>query len=130
MEAPKPLKLDLGCGLSKKEGFLGVDRRKFDGVDIVHDLLVKPWPWADNCVDEVYCSHFLEHLDPNRHNPERVRFMNELYRVMKSGAKCTIITPHWASNRAYGDFTHADKPVSEMFYFYSFQGMAAALRAG
>ena len=40
MEGPKPLKLDLGCGLSKKEGFLGVDRRKFDGVDIVHDLLV------------------------------------------------------------------------------------------
>jgi hypothetical protein len=44
--------------------------------------------------------------------------MNEACRIMKPGAKMTIITPHWASNRAYGDFTHADKPVSEMFYYY------------
>jgi hypothetical protein len=44
--------------------------------------------------------------------------MNELWRVLLPGGKATIITPHWASNRAYGDFTHADKPVSEMFYAY------------
>jgi hypothetical protein len=44
--------------------------------------------------------------------------MNEAYRVMKEGAKATIVTPHWASNRAYGDFTHAWPPVSEMFYYY------------
>ncbi len=116
--APQPLKLDLGCGTRKREGFLGVDRRKFDGVDIVHDLMVMPWPWDDNSVEEVYCSHLLEHLDHNRHNPERVRFMNELYRILKPGGKATIVTPHWASNRAYGDFTHADKPVSEMFFYY------------
>lgn len=116
--APQALKLDLGCGTRKREGFLGVDRRKFDGVDIVHDLMVMPWPWDDNSVEEVYCSHLLEHLDHNRHNPERVRFMNELYRILKPGGKATIVTPHWASNRAYGDFTHADKPVSEMFFYY------------
>ena len=44
--------------------------------------------------------------------------MNELWRVLVPGGTATIITPHWASNRAYGDFTHADKPVSEMFYAY------------
>lgn len=114
----KPIKLDIGCGINKKEGFQGMDRRKFDGVDIVHDVMVFPWPFKDQTVAEVHCSNFLEHLDHNRHNPERVKFMNELYRVMHIGAKATIITPHWCSNRAYGDFTHADKPVSEMFYFY------------
>jgi hypothetical protein len=72
----------------------------------------------DNSVAEAYCSHFLEHLDHNQVKPERVRFMNELWRVLVPGGKATIITPHWASNRAYGDFTHADKPVSEMFYHY------------
>lgn len=112
------LKLDLGCGKGKQAGFLGVDRRPFEGVDIVHDLLVMPWPWENDSVSEVYCSHFLEHLDHNRRNPERVRFMNELYRILTPGGKATIITPHWASNRAYGDFTHADKPVSEMFWYY------------
>jgi hypothetical protein len=111
-------KLDLGCGPNKREGFIGVDRREFPGVDRIVDLTTTPWPWPDNSVEEVYCSHFLEHLDHNAHNPQRVRFMNELYRVMKVGGKATIITPHWCSNRAYGDFTHADKPVSEMFYYY------------
>jgi hypothetical protein len=44
--------------------------------------------------------------------------MNELYRILIPGGKATIITPHWASNRAYGDFTHAWPPVAEMFYYY------------
>ncbi len=44
--------------------------------------------------------------------------MNELWRVLIPGGIATIITPHWASGRAYGDFTHADKPVAEMFYAY------------
>lgn len=112
------LRVDLGCGKNKKEGFLGVDRRKFDGVEIVLDITKFKWPWENDSVDEVHCSHFLEHLHHNQDKPERVKFMNELYRVMKPEAKATIITPHWASCRAYGDFTHADKPVSEFFWYY------------
>jgi hypothetical protein len=27
-----PIKLDLGCGAAKRPGFIGVHRRKFDGV--------------------------------------------------------------------------------------------------
>ena len=42
--ALEALRLDLGCGPHPKEGFTGVDSRKFPGVDIVHNLL-KPWPW-------------------------------------------------------------------------------------
>ena len=132
---PPVIKLDLGCGKSRQPGFLGVDRRKFEGVDFVTDLTSKTWffdvnvggictkeeeGWKlpDSSVTEVHCSHFLEHLNHNQEDPARVRFMNELYRVLIPGGKATIITPHWASNRAYGDFTHADKPVSEMFYYY------------
>jgi hypothetical protein len=111
--APKPLKLDIGCGKNKKEGFIGVDSLALDGVDIVHDLRT-PWPWADQSVDEIHCSHFLEHLTAQ----ERVHFMNEAWRVMKVGAKAAVITPHWASNRAYGDPTHQWPPVSEMFFYY------------
>ena len=141
VEAPV-IKLDLGCGKNKNPGFLGVDRRNFDGVDVVCkdltkstwifdsnvsgvctqvggvDSPVEGWKLPDSSVTEVHCSHFLEHLNHNQEKPERVRFMNELYRVLIPGGKATIITPHWCSNRAYGDFTHADKPVSEMFYYY------------
>ena len=49
---------------------------------------------------------------------ERVHFMNELYRVLRQGGKATVITPHWGSNRAYGDPTHQWPPVSEMFFYY------------
>lgn len=108
------IKLDIGCGKNKKPDFIGVDQYAMEGVDVVHDVRIAPWPWEDNSVEEVHCSHFLEHLT----GKERIGFLNELYRVMKPGAKATIITPHWCSNRAYGDFTHQWPPVSEMSFYY------------
>ena len=106
------MKLNLGAGKTKMEGFLGVDSRDF-GQDIVADLR-DTWKWEDDSVDEVHASHFIEHLTA----PERIHFVNELYRVLKPGAKATVITPHWASNRAYGDLTHQWPPVSEMWFYY------------
>lgn len=110
----KAMKLDLGCGGRKKDGFIGVDQYPMEGVDVVLNIGVDTWPWEDGTVEEIHASHFLEHLTAL----QRVHFMNEAFRVMKEGAKATIITPHWASNRAYGDFTHQWPPVAEMFYYY------------
>jgi hypothetical protein len=117
-----PLKLDLGCGnahrrkaagRAKEDGWTGVDIEPGWG-EVVHDLSREPWPWPDNSVDEVVSSHMFEHV-PAR---SRIVFMNELWRVLKAGAKATIITPYWASSRAYGDMTHEWPPVSEFFYLY------------
>lgn len=115
------LKLDIGCGKNKKEGFHGVDSIAFDGVDTVFDVRSGKWPWDDASVEEVHASHFLEHLDAQ----ERVHFFNELYRVMIPGGKALIITPHWASNRAYGDPTHKWPPVAEMAFYYLDKGWRA-----
>lgn len=138
---PELLKLDFGAGLHKREGFKGVDRLALPGVDFVMDLVrVKqvctevypegeyladqnmpgkvgefvPWPWKDNSVDEAHASHFIEHLTPE----ERCHFFNELYRVLKPGAKCTVICPYWASARAYGDPSHRWPPIGEWFWYY------------
>lgn len=108
------MKLDLGCGRVKKQGYLGVDVLKFDGVDVVLDIGKEPWPWEDNSVEDVYCSHVVEHLEAQ----ERIHFVNELYRVLKSGKKAWIQTPHWASARAFGDLTHKWPPVSEFWPWY------------
>lgn len=116
--APKPLRLDLGCGKGKRPDFIGVDVRKFDGVDIVHDLRKTPWPWKPNSVDEVFSSHFVEHLT----GLERVGFFNELYRVMKVGAPAQIITPDWSNSCAYGDWTHQWPPMSGWYAFYLNKG--------
>ena len=107
------IRLDIGCGINKKAGFIGVDQYKLPGVDVVMDVR-KKWDYADNSVEEINCSQFLEHLS----GLERVQFFNEAYRVLKPGGKMIIITPHWASLRAYGDFTHQWPPVSEMLYYY------------
>jgi hypothetical protein len=112
-KATETYKLDLGCGKNKKEGFLGVDAISFDGVDFVADLR-KKWVWGEDTVEEVHCSHFLEHLTGS----ERVHFYNELYRVMKKDAKATIVVPHWSSGRAYGDPTHQWPPVVEFSFYY------------
>ena len=111
------MKIDLGCGKNKKEGFLGVDQYPMEGVDTVLDIGTSPWPWEDNSVDEAHSSHFLEHLTNLDNNWERIHFFNELYRVLKPGATCTIIMPHWASTRYYGDPTHKE-PFSEMGFYY------------
>lgn len=107
------MRLDLGCGKNKREGFIGVDSIQFDGVDIVQDLKEK-WQWEDDSVEEIHASHFLEHFD----SFERIHILNESYRVLKPGGKMTIITPHWASCRAYGDPTHKWPPVSEFGWYY------------
>lgn len=133
-EPAGPTKLDLGCGKNPREGFIGVDSRAF-GQQAICDLSKPKWAFKqtkdlppfglvldssgqwilpDSSVDEVHCSHFVEHLT----GPERIHFVNELWRVLKPGGKATIITPHWASCRAYGDLTHQWPPVSEFWFYY------------
>jgi len=111
-----PLRLDIGCGKNKREGFTGVDSLKLDGVDVVTDLR-KAWPWKDNSVEEINCSHFLEHLTNLDGKFERVHFFNELCQVLKPGCKATLVLPHWCSTRYYGDPTHKE-PFSEMGFYY------------
>lgn len=114
-EVVKPLKIDLGCGPNPKDGFEGADVLPFDGkVQHVLDLGREKWPWADDSVDEAHSSHFLEHLLPE----ERIHFANELYRVLKKGAKATVIVPHHSSERAYGDLTHKWPPVVGFWFAY------------
>lgn len=106
------LKLDFGCGKNTREGFDGVDILDF-GQKHVLDV-TKPWPFEDNSVEEAHASHFVEHLDAE----ERIHFVNELYRVLIPDGKCTIIVPHWASERAYGDLTHKMPPVVGFWFHY------------
>ncbi len=93
------MKLDIGCGTRKKEGFKGVDILPLEGVDYVCDL-EKKLPFEDNSVEEIFCSHTLEHI----HNfPE---LMAEFWRVCKPGAKVRILVPYFRSERAFRDPTH------------------------
>ncbi len=105
------MKLDIACGDNKREGFTGVDKYKTDSVDIVHDLTVYPWPFEDNSVDEVHCSHYIEHV------VDLCAFYQELHRIMKPGAQATLIAPYGKNNRAWQDPTHVRAIVEESFFY-------------
>jgi hypothetical protein len=108
------LKLDLGCGQNKKPGFKGADIWRGEGVDFVVDLFKLPLPWKDETVEEIFGSHFFEHM------PQHLRFgfMDELYRILIPGGKIEFITPYATSKRAVQDPTHMWPPICENSYLY------------
>ena len=114
------LKVDLACGQNKQPGFIGVDFAKAPGVDIVHDLNKFPWPFKDNEVDEVFISHYIEHIPLDTPKGDGlILFMNELYRIMKPGAKCMIVGPYYTSMRCWQDPTHRRAMSEAMFLYYN-----------
>lgn len=102
-------RLDIACGNRKKPGFVGVDM--CSNADVICDLEQFPWPFEDSSVDEVYCSHYIEHTR------DLIAFFNELYRVMKPGATAEIIAPYYSSIKAWQDPTHV-RAISENTFFY------------
>jgi SAM-dependent methyltransferase len=101
-EQPPPgnlVRVDLGCGARKAPGFIGVDVFPAPGVDIVADLSTA-FPFADNSVDELRAYDFIEHL------PDRLRTMNEIWRVCKDGALVDLFVPSTDGRGAFQDPTH------------------------
>ena len=96
------MKLDIGCGGQKKEGFIGLDILKLEGVDIVHDLTLFPYPLDDDSVDEVYMDNCLEHI------PNPMKVVEEIYRISKNNTKVTIAVPYCRSHYAIIDPTHVN----------------------
>jgi len=111
-EHKRLLKLDLGCGESPKEGFTGVDLNS--KADIKLDLRVFPWRWADEGVEEIWSSHFLEHVP----GPERIPFMDEVWRILIPEGTATFVVPYWSSPRSIQDPTHQWPPISEQSFLY------------
>lgn len=95
--------LDIGCGFSKQQGFVGMDKREIPGIiDIVHDLEKIPYPLADESVLTCIASHILEHLDPAL----TIDIFDELWRIMKPGGQLIISTPYAGSFQFWQDPTH------------------------
>lgn len=113
MTAPNAkTKLHLGCGHLIKEGWVNHDLVALPGVDVVHDLRVFPWPFADGQFDEVFAENVFEHLR------DTTRVMEEVYRITKPGAGVFIGVPFWNSFEAWGDPTHERLFSEDVFEFF------------
>ena len=98
------MKLDLGCGYAKRDGYTRVDYDSAVLPDITHDLNVFPYPIENDVADEVLLIHVLEHLAPLPEDYKKL--WQEIYRICKNGAKINIEVPHWLHENFYHDPTH------------------------
>lgn len=90
----KKIKIDIGCGKNKKEGFIGIDIDKNTHPDIVASAL--ELPFEDNSVDEVNSFHLVEHFHPY----EALKFFDEIYRVLKKNCSAIIkIDKDWSKRK-------------------------------
>jgi len=95
-----PVIIDLGCGAKKVSGAYGIDLSPLPGVDLVHDLQATPYPVPENCADEIYLHHVLEHFE------HPVPILEEAWRMARPGGRVYIRTPHYSGIYAWRDPTH------------------------
>lgn len=112
MSNENPVKVDLCCGTTKPDGFIGVDHFPGDNVDIVADLNER-FPFEDDSVDVVRAYNAIEHL------PDRIRTMNEIWRICKSNARIDILVPSTDGRGAFQDPTHVSYWNINSFLYYS-----------
>jgi hypothetical protein len=103
------LKLNLGCGFKKIDGFVGVDAESACKPDMIYDIEQTPWPWADNSVDEIYLIHVMEHL--GRTSSQYILIIQELFRICDNNARIIIEVPHHRNDNFHSDPTHV-RPIT------------------
>lgn len=118
MEETK-VKIDLACGQNKQPDHIGVDIA--GDCDIKHDLFNNfPYPFEDNYADEIFSSHFIEHIPMEYINgkDKLFAFMDECHRILKPGGILKLIFPNALSVRAFQDPTHRRFiPAMTVYYF-------------
>src|SRR6266536_103916 len=119
------MKLNLACGNAKIPGWVNVDISPEVFPDVACDLKLTPWPWLEHGIEEIYSSHFLEHLT----GKEQIAFMDECYRVLKPGGELRIRCPYYSSMRAWQDPTH-ERPICERTFSYYSKKEREAMKVG
>jgi predicted SAM-dependent methyltransferase len=85
----KNMKLNLGCGLDKKQGYINIDIRKEVKPDLIWNLENIPYPFESNSIEEIIAKDVLEHF-PFR---KVENILKEWFRILKPQGKLYIQTP-------------------------------------
>lgn len=91
--------LDIGCGMNKKQGYLGIDKVKLQRIDIISDI-EHGLPFKDNAIDGIRVIQVLEHVR------DLIFVLEDFWRVCKEGAEIEILVPYWNRVGAFRDPTH------------------------
>jgi SAM-dependent methyltransferase len=92
--------LDVGCGINKYPGSIGIDRNPNTRADVIADLDHYPLPFADSSFREIRAIHVIEHV------ADVIRTMEEFYRLLAPEGLVIIVTPHYTDFSSFCDPTH------------------------
>jgi SAM-dependent methyltransferase len=95
-----PRILDIGCGLHKLEGAIGLDMNPRTAADVLYDLNRVPYPFVDDAFDEVVGRHVIEHVE------NVLGVMAELHRITRPGGIIRVLAPHYTNPDWPTDPTH------------------------
>ena len=115
------MKLLLGAGKDRRDGWISVDKLASLKPDVTWDLTIAPWPWQDESVEYAEADNLAEHIGwgPNGEDLLMV-FMNEAHRVIMPGGQLLIRVPdfrYWLDG-AVKDPTHRRYFVSSSFDYW------------
>jgi SAM-dependent methyltransferase len=92
--------LDVGCGLNKAPGAIGIDRNPDAAADVLCDLDRFPYPFADDSFDRLVATHVIEHVR------DVIQTMEEFHRLVRAGGRVSLTTPHYTDFSSFCDPTH------------------------
>lgn len=92
--------LDVGCGINKHPGAIGLDCNPNTRADVIADLDEYPFPFRDGAFREVRAIHVIEHVS------NVIRTMEEFHRLLAPGGRAVIVTPHYTDFSSFCDPTH------------------------
>lgn len=97
------------CHAPGNEAFTDLTTLDIDpnsGADVIHDLNVIPYPFADDQFDEIHASEVLEHLGSQGDWRAFFAQFSELWRILKPGGVLCASCPSATSRWAWGDPGH------------------------
>ncbi len=104
--------LDVGCGICKQPGAIGIDRNPASRADVLCDLDRIPYPFADNSFDRLLAIHVIEHVG------NVIATVEEFHRLVKAGGSIRIETPHYTDFSSFCDPTHRSHLNSFSFRYF------------
>jgi SAM-dependent methyltransferase len=92
--------LDIGCGINKYPGSIGLDRNLATRADVIADVDHFPFPFRDNSFREIRATHVIEHV------ADVIKTVEDIHRLLTPGGQAVIVTPHYTDFSSFCDPTH------------------------